>query len=99
VFSEEGLRQHHPSNDAAAARREISQAIVKAGMQAADEGKSSEFFTGRLAKGLAAQDALRGIGWIHHQPQMPDAGTFYFVFPRGAKNVEFVASRLVFNMT
>ena len=96
-FNDQGLQAHHPNNDANAARLEIAESIVGTGMEAADDGESTEFFTGRAAQALAAQDAVHALQWTHHQDQVPDIGEFYFVYPKGANNVEFAQSKLMFN--
>ena len=98
-FNKAGLQQHHPNNDAAIARIEIANAIVAAGMVAvpAKGEDSTVFFTGRLNILLTAQDEVVALGWPHHTPGMLDVGIFYLVTPRGANNVEFAPSRLIFN--
>lgn len=100
AYNEAGLRAHHPARDADQARADIQDAIVAAGMVPAagfNDAASNALFTGRPVASMAAQDAVNALVWTRHRAGVPDVGEFFFVFPRGANNVEFVLSAHMFN--
>ena len=97
VYSETGLAQHHPAHDAQAARLAIQNAVLNAGMSAADEGDSDALFNGNNQQCFRAHLAVHNLNWARRQNGLEDVGTFYFVFPKGTKDVEYVKDAVIFN--
>jgi hypothetical protein len=91
-----GLAQHDPNGDADAASEVIKNTIVDAGMNAAEDGESCSLFTGRALAATAALDAVFGLHWARHQNGIEDVGKLYYVFPKGANNVEFCPIHHIF---
>ena len=90
IYDLDGLTQHAPNNDPDEGIELIKEAIVGAGMQAAEEGENAQLFTGNAISAVRALDAVFHLQWVHHNVAMPDVGRFFYVFPKGAQNVEFV---------
>ncbi len=96
MYEEDGLADHAPNSDVNAAKDAIKQAIIDTGMSAADEGESSVLFTGRALNATRALDAVFALQWARHRNGAQDVGTLYYVYPKGANNVEFCPIYLIF---
>ena len=96
VYDAGGLIQHAPNFDADAGMNEIKNAVIDAGMVAAEEGESTALFTGAIGNAMLALDAIFALDWVRHDPTMDDVGVLYLVSPKGANNVEYSPLRHIF---
>ncbi len=98
VFNDTGLAAHSPiPGNVQVAKDMIKETLIAVGMVPANDGNEEALYTGKNARAIAGQDAVFHLGWVQHQEGLPDVGSFYFVFPKGANNVEFHLSAHVFN--
>ena len=93
IFDRDGLIEHAANNDAEGAIDDLRDAIENVGMNLAEEKSSALLFTGSAANAGRAHDAVLRA---RHDANMRDIGTFYYVYPKGAQNVEFVPLRAIF---
>ena len=65
-------------------------------MEAAVEGASFVLFHGKAINSNRAADAVFRLVWARHQENLPDVGTWYNVYPKGAQNVEYCPLEHIF---
>ncbi|KAG2452199.1 hypothetical protein HYH02_003230 [Chlamydomonas schloesseri] len=77
-----GLQAHNPTSAPGSSQDELVQAILNAGMRAAEhaDGRASKkYFYGTASAWIAALNALGAIAWAKHAHNVPDVGELWQV--------------------